>query len=339
MTKILLSLLALMAALHISAQSLYFVSGANKIYSINNDYTTSYICTANPPDGVFLNDIAISPTGNFYGNTNESIYEIDILSGTCTFLVDFPVGGNSALACSYDSLYAISAYHHLIRYNLLTSEISIVADLGFPATGDISFYKGNLIFTSYEDNFANSMIKAYNPETGVLKDIFCDSAFFNFWGLSTQHGTCDNETVIISSSNNQLFSVDFQSQLYNMLPVQLPAQFSEFDSINGLASTTEYLGSMCEPQDLANLSCSSLSADKNLKEKPLIYPNPTSGVLHLKNSDKVKKVTIYDVTGKIVRAVSEGNMSVIDISNLEKGMYLMAIEGENTYSMHKVIKK
>jgi Secretion system C-terminal sorting domain len=339
MTKILLSLLALMAALPISGQSLYFVSGANKIYSINNDYTTSYVCTANPPNGVFLNDIAISPTGNFYGNTNESIYEIDILSGTCTFLANFPTGGSSSLGCSSDSLYAISGYYDLIRYNFITSEISVIAYLGFAATGDISFYKGNLIFTTYEDNFANSMIKAYNPETGVLKDIFCDSEFFNFWGLSTQHGTCDNETVIISSSNNQLFSVDFQSQLYNMLPVQLPAQFSEFDSINGLASTTEYLGSLCEAQDLANLSCSSLSADRNLKEEPLIYPNPTAGVLHLKNSDKVKKVAIYDVTGKIIRAVREGDMSTIDISNLEKGMYIMTIEGENMYSTRKVIKK
>ena len=70
--------------------------------------------------------------------------------------------------------------------------------------------------------------------------------------------------------------------------------------------------------------------DVVISEEISIYPNPTIDMLNIKNSKSISNLQIFDISGKRVFA-SNVNLSVIDVSDFEKGMYNMIIrtqEGE-----------
>ena len=55
-----------------------------------------------------------------------------------------------------------------------------------------------------------------------------------------------------------------------------------------------------------------------------IYPNPTSDFIRIENAEP-QFVTIYSIDGRLVKTVE--NTNVIDVRDLNKGMYLINIDG------------
>ena len=84
-----------------------------------------------------------------------------------------------------------------------------------------------------------------------------------------------------------------------------------------------------------------LGTDENTlnKSKLNIYPNPATLIIHVEVSGKAEYM-IYDIYGKLI---TNGNLSgiknkSIDISNLDKGIYLLRIINNNTIISNKFIK-
>ncbi len=70
-----------------------------------------------------------------------------------------------------------------------------------------------------------------------------------------------------------------------------------------------------------------------------IYPNPSTGIIQI-NTQEVVAVTIMDITGKVVYTNSNvSNQTSINLSGLQKGMYLAKISGENSQRTEKIILK
>ncbi len=69
-----------------------------------------------------------------------------------------------------------------------------------------------------------------------------------------------------------------------------------------------------------------------------IYPNPVKDILHFNTTDKVMKVEIYDVAGRILSSISltENNVNLID---LEAGNYFLKIHTESGIKNAKIIKE
>jgi hypothetical protein len=61
----------------------------------------------------------------------------------------------------------------------------------------------------------------------------------------------------------------------------------------------------------------------------------------LTNSEDIVKVTVTDVHGKIVQSINEINLNKIDVdlTDLERGMYMVNIETNNGTVMESVIVK
>lgn len=77
----------------------------------------------------------------------------------------------------------------------------------------------------------------------------------------------------------------------------------------------------------------------NAASKFKVYPNPTTGILKIA-SDKVVNVEITDITGKVVYAMNNvSNETAINLSHLQKGVYLAKISGDNATETQKVILK
>ena len=70
-----------------------------------------------------------------------------------------------------------------------------------------------------------------------------------------------------------------------------------------------------------------------------IYPNPNNGLFTISNSEDIVEVTITDVHGKIVQSINEINLNKIDVdlTNLERGMYMVNVETSNGTVIESVI--
>ena len=79
--------------------------------------------------------------------------------------------------------------------------------------------------------------------------------------------------------------------------------------------------------------------DKPNLENITIYPNPVSNYLYI-DFDKSKKLfyTIYDISGKLIfdKKIITQN---IDVSTLDKGIYILEIKDEEGNSIRKKVIK
>ncbi|MGM0613900.1 MAG: T9SS type A sorting domain-containing protein, partial [Bacteroidota bacterium] len=67
-----------------------------------------------------------------------------------------------------------------------------------------------------------------------------------------------------------------------------------------------------------------------------IYPNPTSGVLHI-DSDGFQLARLYSLDG---RMMIESRENIVDLSSLCKGVYLLKVTtSENVIFTSKIIKE
>lgn len=70
-----------------------------------------------------------------------------------------------------------------------------------------------------------------------------------------------------------------------------------------------------------------------------VYPNPSNGVFNISTSETVK-ISIVDITGKTVyQASSLEDNTVVDLSSLQSGIYLMKVKGETINKTEKLIIK
>jgi hypothetical protein len=72
--------------------------------------------------------------------------------------------------------------------------------------------------------------------------------------------------------------------------------------------------------------------------KLTIFPNPVKDILHFKTSEKVVKIEVYDLAGRILcsQAVNENK---VDVTNLRTGNYIVKIHTENGIINSKIVKE
>jgi len=70
------------------------------------------------------------------------------------------------------------------------------------------------------------------------------------------------------------------------------------------------------------------------------YPNPVNDILSIEYQDAIKKVEIFDLTGKLVKTeMFDGANVQLNLSNLSSGTYMVSIHTEKQSQFVKVIKK
>jgi hypothetical protein len=68
-----------------------------------------------------------------------------------------------------------------------------------------------------------------------------------------------------------------------------------------------------------------------------IYPNPTNNHLHIETKSHLREITIYDISGKIIKQW-DNTISPIDISDFPSGIYFMKLSMDKNITIRKVIK-
>ena len=84
-----------------------------------------------------------------------------------------------------------------------------------------------------------------------------------------------------------------------------------------------------------NYDASSLSVpNEKPKDEVQIFPNPTNGVVHIR--DSFDQFLLYTMTGK---KIYEGKSPVLNLENFPTGIYLLRIQTGKTFVTSKIIKK
>ncbi len=80
-----------------------------------------------------------------------------------------------------------------------------------------------------------------------------------------------------------------------------------------------------------------VSIDENQKQTISVYPNPVSKLIHIKANSAIKEITLYDLKGGVVYKY-RGQKDKINVSHLEKGVYLLSVLLNNDkHILEKVI--
>ena len=121
--------------------------------------------------------------------------------------------------------------------------------------------------------------------------------------------------------------------------------------ITGLTPGTEYCFVVTAVDKIGESEKSEKACAKTSGEKPeegveelqssiLLYPNPVNDKLYIETEIEVKNVVVYDVFGRQqdLSAVS-CQPSVIDVSNLNSGVYFVKIVTENGEAVRRFVKK
>lgn len=86
----------------------------------------------------------------------------------------------------------------------------------------------------------------------------------------------------------------------------------------------------------------STSTENNTSKQEVVYlyPNPTFDMINIKMDNKIKRVVLFDLMGKILMDEIETNIKAVSLLNLESGIYLIRIEDTNgTIYNEKIVKE
>lgn len=88
--------------------------------------------------------------------------------------------------------------------------------------------------------------------------------------------------------------------------------------------------------DNVNIIQTSPSSIGELTKTSSIYPNPTNGIVKF-NLANDSEISILDLSGKILMQKTVNSKDVIDISDFDKGTYIIRISNDNETTTKKII--
>lgn len=162
----------------------------------------------------------------------------------------------------------------------------------------------------------------FNGKPGIAQEIY--SSQFSFIEASSTDGTTWNNPLDTIVANSFIYSS------YDLAVVngKLLAAYSGYSPTNGRALSVA--------QRKENVAAFIGSLQNNGKFN--LYPNPTNSVLNFDlSNDKAQSLKIFDLTGKTV-SLKNHVSNQIDVSNLEKGVYLLQINTSKGKLTQKFVK-
>jgi len=143
-----------------------------------------------------------------------------------------------------------------------------------------------------------------------------------------QYGLTENYGDSIAGTPN--YAYNYGTSLVSSILYHLSPSVNYYGRIMVLNGTTRYYS------DPFRFKLSITGVDSSVDNSSLvIYPNPATNNLTINSVDKVDKVEIYDSFGKLSMI---SNQTKVNISKLEKGIYLIRVYTGSKITTKKIMK-
>lgn len=94
--------------------------------------------------------------------------------------------------------------------------------------------------------------------------------------------------------------------------------------------------------DNVNMTPANTNATQAFEKEPIkFYPNPVSNLLTIKSEQTINRIAVTDISGKIVSVIENAAITnnSIQMTDLEKGLYIITVYTENSTENFKVFKQ
>lgn len=163
------------------------------------------------------------------------------------------------------------------------------------------------------------------------------------WNAKSQDASVpDSYLVLVSKTDNQLSSFTdtvgiVQEENFEWTNRQIDL------SLNGYNNETIFVAFVNNTNDGFKLYLDSihlrkddyLTLDKMDKLPFSIFPNPTNSIINIQSTENINSIFILNEYGQVIR---ESNKKLIDVSDLNSGVYFIKIESNESSSIQKFIK-
>lgn len=290
-------------------------------YSFNTNSFNSFLANNETNFGLISYQVNWPGTGDpYYTAEIGSRVGYYGISGAPTLLVDSKDGTNNEVTGAFNTsaqlgtklteAIAKPAYFNVnASRTLVGSNMSVQVDVTPFVTGAYNIYVAVVEKNTYNNASSNGETEFHNVMMKMMPDA---------------NGTSINFVHDVPTSNN------LQAVLTGLFIEQL----SDLEVVVFIQDpvTKAIMQATYATNALATNDFSSISKIK-------LYPNPSTGIITIA-TDITVDVVITDITGKMVYQMNEVTASTqLNLSSLQKGMYLVKISGEGSEKTEKLILK
>lgn len=281
-------------------------------------------------------EIQLSEANNFTGSIDCPLSNISDLTGIESFTKI------SQLICNGNQLTALDTSKNIALTSLECGDNQLV----------------NLIVSPSE---SLSVVNCYNNQLSnidVSKNIALDTFDCSNNKLTSLNVNKNTALLFLGCYNNQITNLDLSK---NLALTELLCSNNKLISLNvrngNNANFTSYNSlqnsnlNCIQVDDVAysntnwtdkdswsnyNTNCSYMSAKDVKKSLLRIYPNPVKNFLNIETEEQFQSLKIYNISGQLVKS---SNLKKNDVSDLEKGNYIIKIKTDKGIYKQKAIKK
>ncbi|MDD4847409.1 MAG: C25 family cysteine peptidase [Bacteroidales bacterium] len=189
--------------------------------------------------------------------------------------------------------------------------------------------------TTYTD--ANLLVGVYNycviavctdgNATPICESVEIDNEIFTITATAGENGTITPEGIIEVESGNSLTFTIAADETYVIQDVRVDGEsvgvVAEYTFENVTANHT--IEAVFEPNNI-----------NEIENSINVYPNPAKDVLFIESASAIQTLNIYNTLGQLVYTAQNcGNKTTVSVANLNSGIYMIQMTGNN----HVVTKK
>ena len=295
-----------------------------EIFSIGNDnyFYTYEVLSNNTPDFLYLykNGVKVFTRALSY---NYGIYPIQVdKDGSLFFVTKFNYDNiihKVDINNSYSHYKAPSPIHAYKKFNngkmyvSLQNNNTVILDenLNFITNGEPTD-----TFNPYLLPHGNHMLLATSFDKS-LRIIDQSGSVVNHFKIQ---GHLDSETTKFDKNDNLIVVGNFGDRI---------STYNEYGWYRGFLHSYGLLDNILNLEDFDDSS--------KIKNDLVIYPNPTSDLLHIKlRNQEVESIRLYNLSGKLLK---EFDTSTIDLKSFETGIYLIKIRTKSGTIINSKVTK
>lgn len=297
-------------------------------------------------------NIGIDSNKDIYGyfffrnkiNYNNVEYQFDDLDGN-KVISKFDSSGNLLYLDAIDTRIGYPDTYNSLMVDLIDVDLFNIAGI----TRNDNFLKYNLVTPyigrSYIATFGNLSKKYLTPENNYLE--LTTAAIsnnpaptaneFSFSLVNNVNWTATSDQSWLNISSFSLISKSPQQTITGNGDAKITLSADQNTTGITRSSNVMISGEGVPAKTVIVSQTTTLGTTNNALSIITLYPNPTSDFLNIKSAQKISKVEIYDVSGKLVKS---GNLKEekINVESCLKGNYLIKLYTENGVVTSKFIK-
>jgi spore coat protein U-like protein len=288
-------------------------SGLTSLNVSQNTALTTLVCNGNPLNTLDVSNNTALTTLYCYSN---SLSTLDVSNNTALEILYCYSNSLSVLDVSNNNLitelkchwnYTISALDvsNMASLNTLTCAYNSLASLDVSNNTQLtSFDCGNNVITSL--NMSNN---------NAITSFACNNNSLNSLNMANGNNVNIPTSNFYTTNNPNLTCIEVDDVAYST---------TNWTNIDAIASFSN--------------NCGTVGINESNIKTMNIAPNPAKDLLNISTLETVEQVTIYSISGSLVKNINQ-NINQVNVEELTEGMYILVIKTENGITRNRFIKE